>query len=126
MRPVEIIALLVAVIALIKIVLLMTQPKSWLPIVKKFYARPLVTMAVSLLTALIILKILLKEITIVQIFAVIGFIMAITMTGMAAYGKEIIAFAENIFKKRSFVARTWPLISVWTILIIWVLVVILD
>jgi len=126
MRPVEIIALIVAVIGLVKLAVIVTQPKSWLSLVKKVYAKPQVTMAVSLVLALIIIKYLLQEMTIVQVFAAMGLVMAITAASFAAFGKEIIDFAETIFKKKNLIAQAWPLISVWTILIIWVLVVILG
>ncbi len=124
MRPVELLAFLVAAFGMIKLIVVMTQPQGWISFVKKFYAYPRLTMAVSLLAALIILKILLVELTIVQIFAAMAFMMALIATGLAAFAKEILDFSQTILKKKNFLSRAWPLVSAWTVLIIWVLVVI--
>jgi len=120
MTPIKILALLVAVIVAIKLLIILVQPKSWLSVVKKVYAKPVLTMILALVAAGIILKYLLVELTIIQIFAVMSFMMALMAIGVAAYGKEIIDLAEKLLQDRNVIKKAWLSIVVWIILIVWV------
>lgn len=72
MRPVEVMALLVAASAIIKLVVILVSPKSWLnTIPKRVLRHTTLATLLSLALAVVILIFLLKEITIVQIFAVL-------------------------------------------------------
>ena len=74
MIPIEIIALIIAVIAAIKIITILIQPKVWANVVETIYANPIATAIIALLLAIVVLKYLLVELTIVQIFAVMAII----------------------------------------------------
>ena len=60
-----------------------------------FYSKPMVTTVLALIVAIVILRILLQELTIVQVFAAMTFMMALMMVQFASYGKEIIEIINN-------------------------------
>lgn len=120
MRPVEILALLVAALVAIKLFVIIVRPKSWLRVVKTIYARPVLTMALALAAAAVILKYLLRELSIIQIFAAMSFMMALMVIGIAAQGKEIIGVAEKLLQDKNVIKKAWLSIIVWISLIAWV------
>ncbi len=119
--PIEIMALIVAVLGALKILLILINPKSLLPVTKKVYGKPVATTIVALIAAGVVLSYLLVELTIVQIFAAMLFTMALMVVGAAAFGKEIIDWAQNIMQNRSFLKRSWLCLIIWIALIVWVL-----
>jgi len=121
MTPVKILALLVAVLGAVKLVVVFVRPKAWLPVVKTVYGKPLVTTIVALAAAAVILKYLLTELTIIQIFAVMSFMMALMAVGVAAYGKEVVELAEKVLQEGNSIKRAGLSIGVWVVLIVWVL-----
>ena len=98
MTPVEIFALIVALAAAIKIVVILINPKAWINVVKKVYTNNSLLMIVSLILAAVVLYYLLMEITIIQIFAVMLFLMLLMAMGMAIYKKEIISITPKLLK----------------------------
>jgi len=123
--PIEILALIVAGLGGIKILLLLIYPKSLLAVAKKIYGKPVATTIVALVAAGVILTYLLAELTIVQIFAVMAFMMSIMAIGAAANGKIILEVAEKVMQDRSFLNRAWLCVIIWIALITWVFVEIL-
>lgn len=121
MEPIQIIALSVAILSIIKLLFILTNPKSWFSMVKSIYSNKLLTTIVSTILALVVLNFLIKEITIVQIFAVMAFVMLLfTLTG-SSYGKDIISLAEKRYKDKNKIKNAWFPILIWVLLLIWLL-----
>ena len=121
MRPVEIIALVFVAFALIKLIVILINPMSWKPVVKGIYNKPIVTTVAGFVLGLIILRYLLEELTIVQIFASMTFMMALMMVQFAAFGGEIIEMSDRFFNDREMLKKIWLSLSIWIVLMIWVL-----
>jgi len=122
MPPIKIIALVFVVFALLKLVVILINPLSWKPVIKACYSRPQYTQLIALIVGIIILHFLLKELTIVQIFASMTFMMALMMVQFAAYGKELINFTDKFFEDRNVLKKAWFSIMIWILLMIWVVV----
>jgi hypothetical protein len=114
-------AFIFAAIALIKILVVLIKPKAWMPVVEFFYSKPVVTMIVSLVLAGFTFWYILKELTIVQIFATMVFTALLAMVTVSIYSKEVISVARKMLKDRNFLYRAWVPIVIWVILIVWVL-----
>jgi hypothetical protein len=121
MTPIQIMALVFAIIAAIKIVIILVQPKTWTGVVNAVYGNKAITMIVSLILAVILLNFLLAELTIVQIFAVMLFMSPLLALGVTAYNKELMTFGKKMLRDRKIVKKAWLSIVVWIVLIIWVL-----
>lgn len=119
MTPIEIIALIFIIVAAIKILVILVKPKAWLDmVVKKVWVSPFITGLICLVLAIIVLYYLIQELTIIQIFAVMGFVGLLAGVGIAAYAKEIVGLAGKLMNK-GIVKRAWLQIIIWIILIIW-------
>lgn len=124
MTPIEIIALIVAIVAAIKIIVVLIKPKAWLnSVVKPVYSKPTLTMLVSLILAVLVLYYLLMELNIIQIFAVMAFLALIMALSFAAYFREIVGLAEKMLRDNHVIKRAWLAILIWIILICWTLYV---
>src|SRR3989344_6634710 len=107
MNPIEIMAIIVAVLGLVKLFFVATNPKAWLKVVDFVFAKPNVTSAVSALLALIVLFFIIQEITIVQIFAVVLFVMLLVLVKASAYAKEIKDLGYKILKDKNVIKKVW-------------------
>lgn len=123
MTPIEIMALIVALLSAVKLLAILINPEFWINnVAKKFWTKPGVVSLVSLVIALIALVFLLQELTIVQIFAVMLFLMCLMIIGFAPYSKDMLALVEEkIFRDKNILKKSWLAVTVWIVLIIWVL-----
>jgi hypothetical protein len=120
---VEIFALIIAVIAIIKILVLIAKPKSWLNVVKPFYSNPVLTMIVALILSAVVLYYLVNNgVGIVQIFAVMLFVALLGCMTMSLYIKDMLKMAENLVKDNQFLKKAWLPILIWLALSIWALI----
>ncbi len=118
---IDLMALIVAAVAIVKLLVLVIKPRAWLRIVKPIYKYPILLGFISLILACFSLLYLLDELTIVQIFAVILFIAFLAGVTLASYAKELVAFGEKLLKDRKVVDRAWVSIIIWLLLCIWAL-----
>ena len=121
MTPIQIMALIVALLGAIKTIVVLIKPKAWVDkVVKPIYANPMVTSIVALIIGGVSLWYLLQELTIVQIFASMLFFMALMLLGFAAFSKDTLAFAQKLLKDKECIKRSWLLLILWIALLIWV------
>ena len=120
MSPLEILALLVIVLGGIKILVISSNAKSWLKVVKTIYGAPHITLFVALVIGVVSLWILLQELSIVQIFASMLFFMSLMAIGFSLYSQEMIGLAEKILAKNNVLRRSWAMMLVWVVLVVWV------
>lgn len=76
---------------------------------------------IALLLAAVVLKYLLAELTIVQIFAVMSFMAFLMVIGVAFYAKETTTMINKLLKDRNVLKKGRLAITIWTVLMIWVL-----
>ena len=116
---VEWLALIIAVLSLVKIGFVLIKPKVWMNLATKFWKNPKTVGIFSLILSAVVLYFLLQEITIVQIFATLLFFILLMAMGFAPYIKGIISTSRKNIKKIIREQRVYLL--VWLVLIIWVL-----
>jgi len=122
MTPIELFAWIAIVLALVKIIVVVINPKAWMNFAKTLWERPVVMMVVSLVLGIIVLTYLLETISIVQIFAVTLFVMLLSAVSLASYSKEFMKLADKLAKDKKFLRKAWVPIVVWAGLAIWALV----
>src|SRR3989338_4532993 len=96
LNPIGIMALFIALFALIKIIVLLINPKHWMKVVRFIYGNPKTTSVISLILAAITLYYLLQQLTIVHIFAVILFLWLLMILCMSAYSKETMIWTDKM------------------------------
>ena len=121
MTPVEIFALIIALGILLKLIVGVLNPKAWLNMTKKIYASPVLIVIVSLILGAVVLKYLLVELTIVQIYASMLFLMFVGVLSLAVYVKEMLPLIEKILKRGNILKKAWLPVLIWFVLTLWVL-----
>src|SRR3989344_2113092 len=96
LTAIDIMAIILIVLSLIKITVLATKPKSWIKVAKFVYGTPGITTIISLILAIIILRYLLAELTIVQIFAAMLLLVPLMAISFSAFSKDMITLANKI------------------------------
>ena len=119
MTPVEIIAAIVVIAAAIKMLVLLINPSAWMNFAKKSYAKPIVIQIIGLILAGVVLYYILPEIGIVQIMAVMAFLGALLMIGLAAQVDDLIKKYESQVKKGRMWKENGLYILVWIVLLVW-------
>lgn len=122
MTPIEIMALIAAIIVPIKIIMLLRSQKSWFnTVTRRFWGNAVVTTILSLIVVIVTLYYLLQELTIVQIWAVMLFAMALISLGLAPFSKYMLDVEQKWFTETNVLKIGWFAAIVWLVLIIWVL-----
>lgn len=121
MTPIEIMALLLAGLGLIKMIVIFNNPAKWHTVVKKVYANPQMLTLSGVVIAGGSLYYLLQVMTIVEIFAVMFFMMGLMMMSMAAFTKDVLTMADKIYKRQNVLSKAWLAVLAWIALCLWVL-----
>ncbi|MAF34859.1 hypothetical protein CMO91_03360 [Candidatus Woesearchaeota archaeon] len=124
MTPLETIATIFAVIVLVKLVLIMINPSGWMRMVRPLYVQQKNTiMFVYGVMAILLGYYIFQSLSIVQVSAVMFFTAALMGLAVAPHGKDILALADSIVKRR-IQGLCWISVAVWVFLALWTLRVI--
>jgi hypothetical protein len=116
---IDILAVLLILLAVVKLILLSINAPTWLAAAKALYARPMVTTTVSYLLASVVLYVLLQSgLTIVQVLAVCLFVVLLLIPGLAPYMGELLRGLEGK-TFRQLLRDQWLYTLVWMILLGW-------
>jgi len=122
MTPIEIIALIGAIIVPVKIIMLLKGQKFWFEkVTEKYWGNAVTTTILSLLAVIVLLFFLLKELTIVQIWAGAVFGMALTSLALAPFSKWMLGVEKRWFAETNVIKTGWVAAIVWVVLVCWVL-----
>jgi len=115
----EILALILILIAAIKLLIFLINPQLWYRFLEKIYAKPQFISITALLLAGLVLYLLISSgVTIIEILAVCLFVALLMTTGIAKYANEIIAWTKKqdiVF----IVKELWLYTLVWLLLLAW-------
>jgi len=122
MTPIEIMALVVSIIVILKILTIKKSQKLWFKSVTKRYWGSSLLMIISLTISIVSLVFLLQELTIIQIWATMIFSMSLITLGLAHLSKYMLQIEKEWFKKENMLKKGWLATIVWVALSIWVLI----
>lgn len=121
MTPVEIIALVLVIVGVIKVIVLMIKPSAWLGTFGKMWVNTPAFLVVAVILALVVLRYLLTELTIVQIFAVFAFMAPFYWIALAPYRREIYEMVSRDTSTKTLFQKSWFTMLIWVVLSVWVL-----
>ncbi|MBU2616929.1 MAG: hypothetical protein KKB79_03045 [Nanoarchaeota archaeon] len=117
---IEWLALVLIVLIVIKILVILVNPKAWMSFAKGIYKKPAVTSFVALVLAAVVLYYLIQSgLTIVQILAVTVFVALLFVIGLASEVSYFIKKYEAMIKKGNLWREYWLYTLVWVVLIVW-------
>lgn len=127
MTPIEIIALLGAIIVPVKFVMILKGQGFWFKTVtSRYWGNAMATTLLSLVAVLITLVFLLQELTIVQIWAAAVFSMALVSLALAPFSRFMLEVERKWFTETNVLKTGWIPAVVWILLIAWVLYALLS
>jgi hypothetical protein len=118
---IEIIALIFAILVIVKLVVVSFSPKSWLNFAKKLYSAGTILFIVELILAAVVFYYLFQVLTLVQIVAAITLGALLTGMSFALYGKETLAWGTKLLNK-GLLKKAWLPILIWLALAVWTLI----
>ena len=117
--PVENIALILIVISVIKIAVLLVNPKSWMNFAKNLYSKPKAVSTIALILAVIVFYYLLQSgITVVEILAVTAFVVLLILIGLAKEVGPLMKKYDSIIKKGNLWKENWLYTLIWVVLLV--------
>ena len=118
---IEIFALIVAILVVIKLIIIVINKDAWLNIVSPLYSGSKAVGWISGILALVVLYYILQSgMNVVQIFAVMLFFILMMLMVISVYGKDLMSMARKVMKRR-FPAVVWVASTIWIVLSIWVI-----
>lgn len=121
MTPIETIALVIAAISIIKLIVLMVNPRAWFNVAGKIVASGTMSRIVLLILFAIVLKYLLVEMTIVEIYAASAFTIIVFWLSLAPFRKKIYDAVMDEMTTKSIWKKSWLILFIWLGLTAWVL-----
>lgn len=116
----EVIALILVIVFVIKMIVLFIKPKAWIKFAEKLYVNKNVFTAIVLLLAALVLSYLIRELSIVDIFAVTVFVCLLMAANFAPYKDDFFEFAYKIMRRKNAIKKAWLVILIWFVLSAWV------
>ncbi|MBU2616243.1 MAG: hypothetical protein KKC19_04015 [Nanoarchaeota archaeon] len=117
---IEWLALVLIVLATIKILVILVNPKSWISFAKGIYKKPAVTSLVAFVLGAIVLYYLIQSgLTIVQILAVVVFVALLFALGLAPEASYLVKKYEGMIKKGKLWKEYWFYTLIWIVLLAW-------
>jgi hypothetical protein len=122
MTPVEIMALVVVVVSVIKLVVTLINPQIWMrKVARGVYGNKQVTAIVCLVLGAVTFYYLLQELSIVQIFAAFLAFWFVFILAVLPFGRDIVSAVETKYTSTGEVwRRSWLVVVIWIVLLVWV------
>ena len=120
MTPIEWIAGIVVIFAVIKIIFLAFNPMIWMRFAKRIWSKPKVVQLIAIILSGIVLYYLIQSgLNIVQIMATTAFVILLLMIGLAEEVDELIKKYNNRIKNKKLWKQFWLYTLLWIILLSW-------
>lgn len=120
MTPLEIIALLFAVLSLTKLVVIIINKKAWAnSVAMPIYSNPKRSISVFTMLAIIIFYFIIQELSVVQIFAVIAFSSMLVGIGFMQHADLMQSLIKKAYSKKLSIGNV-VYVLVWLALLVWV------
>ncbi|PIN95153.1 hypothetical protein COU53_00785 [Candidatus Pacearchaeota archaeon CG10_big_fil_rev_8_21_14_0_10_30_48] len=118
LTPIETIALIFAVIGIVKLLVIIIDRRSWFPIIRGIYGNPKISSVIVFVLVLIVFYYLIKEITMVQLMATIGFVSLLIALAFLQWNKEVLTLSKKILKDKLSLG-TLIYLLLWLVLMLW-------
>lgn len=119
MSIIELLALFVVALTVIKLLVILVNPKIWYKSVVKVVLGSGLTAPIALILAAGSFYYIIQEISIIQIFAVMFFFMFITLLSFVPYKKEMMPVIDRLYKSENLLQRSWLPLLIWIGLLAW-------
>jgi len=119
MTSIEVLATIFAVLVLVKMAFIRTNPKAWMNFAQPILRNSVVALLVYLVLAAVVGYFIFSSMTIVQVGAVMLFTSLLMGVGLVPYSQVILKVGEEMLTEG--VAKAWLSMLIWTGISLWVL-----
>ena len=119
MAAIETLAVIFSVLVLIKIIVLLVNPKSWMNLTDSIYNNSSLWTIIFLVLALISGYYLLQVFSIAEIAAVMFFTSVLMGLGWMPYSKTLMKVKNDVIKQG--IGKSWLVTVIFVIIAVWVL-----
>ncbi|MFH0906913.1 MAG: hypothetical protein ABIC36_02410 [bacterium] len=123
MTAIETLAVIVAVLTLVKIATLIINPKIWMALVDLIYRNKSVSSVIYVIIILISGYYVLQSVSIIDIGAVTLFIVFLMGLGFFPYYETILKLRDDVVKTG--IKKAWLSLVIWTVFALWILYAVL-
>jgi hypothetical protein len=127
MTALEVIATIFSILVLVKLVVVLINPRLWMEhVAKPLLGNPRLATTVYGVLAILVGYYVLTRMYIVNVAAVMAFTALVVGVGMMPYSKALLRMAEEMSATRSDLLRNaWLPIVIWGVIALWVLTTVL-
>ena len=118
MTPIEILAIIFAVLVLVKLLFVLIKPGAWMSFVGFLYKNTIVITTVYVVLAVLVGLYIFASFNIVQVAAVAVFISLLMGIGFAPFSQKLIAMNNEVIEERG---KAWLAMLIWAAIAIWTL-----
>ncbi len=119
MMAIEVLATMFAVLVLLKLAFIRTNPKVWMNFARSMLRNSSVATLIYFVLAIVVGYFVLTSMTIVQVGAVMLFTSLLMGVGMAPYSQVILKLGEEMLSAGF--GKAWLSMLIWAAISIWVL-----
>ncbi len=119
MTSIEVLATIFAVLVLVKLAFIRTNPKAWMNFAQPILRNSVVALVVYLVLAAVVGYFIFSSMTIVQVGAVMLLTSLLMGVGLAPYSQLILKVGEEILTEG--LGKAWLSMLIWTGISLWVL-----
>ncbi len=119
MTSIEVLATIFAVLVLVKLAFIRTNPKAWMNFAQPILRNSVVALVVYLVLAAVVGYFIFSSMTIVQVGAVMLLTSLLMGVGLAPYSQLILTVGEEILTEG--LGKAWLSMLIWTGISVWVL-----
>lgn len=113
MTPIEILATIFAILLLVKLLLIIFSPKTWLNIADTLLKYPIFLTIIYFVAAVIVGYYIFNAFTIVQVTSIIFFAVLLVGIGLIPYSRALIKLRKEVSKN---IWKAWLAIGIWLII----------
>jgi hypothetical protein len=119
---IEIIAIIFALFILLKISIVLINPRGWFKVSDAILRNTIVTTIVYLFLAVIVGYYIFRSFSITQVAAVMLFSSILIGLGMLPFSETLLTISDEMLRSRSDILRkTWLTLLIWIAIAIWTL-----
>lgn len=124
MTAVEILAVILAVMVLVKLIIIFINPRSWAGVSETMLKNTHLVSAIYLVLAVVVGYFVFSEMSILQVGAATLFVTLLMGLALTPHAKLLLKIRKTLYKsRRKILAMYWLPSLIWVIIAIWILVV---
>jgi len=119
MNSIGILALILAILGIIKLIFVLVNPEGWMKFAKGIYRGGLLTIIIMFILTIVVGFYLFEAMSIIDVAAAMLFIVLLIGLSFAVYPKFIEGMLEKVKEEKNIAGKFWIPILIWIVFLVW-------